>query len=57
MQSKKEESIFIDDKLENVEGAEQVGISGLHLDRNRKNLLELLREQRFLPTPHSNLKS
>lgn len=57
MQSKKEESIFIDDKLENIEGSERVGIRGLYLDRNRQNLLELLREQQLLPTPQSNLKS
>ena len=55
--SKKEESIFIDDKLENIEGSERVGIRGLHLDRNRINLLELLREQQLLPMPNSNLKS
>lgn len=47
MRAKKEESIFIDDKLENIEGSEQVGIRGLHLDRSRQDLLELLREQQL----------
>jgi putative hydrolase of the HAD superfamily len=46
--AKKEESIFIDDKIENIEGAERVGIRGLHLDRNRVNLLELLREEQLI---------
>jgi putative hydrolase of the HAD superfamily len=45
MQAKKEESVFIDDKIENVEGAERVGIRGLHLDRDNLNLLQLLKEQ------------
>ena len=48
---KKEESIFIDDKIENIEGAERVGIRGLHLDRNKKNLLELLRELELIKNP------
>lgn len=39
-----EESIFIVDKLENNEGAERVGIRGLHLDRDRIDLLELLKQ-------------
>ena len=43
-----EESIFIDDKLENIEGAERVGIRGLHLDRDRMDLLELLRQQQLI---------
>ncbi|WP_019412701.1 HAD family hydrolase [Paenisporosarcina sp. TG20] len=46
--AKKEESIFIDDKIENIEGAEQAGIRGLHLDRNRLNLIELLREHKLI---------
>jgi len=46
--AKSEESIFIDDKLENIEGAERVGIRGLHLDRDKMNLLELLREQQLI---------
>jgi putative hydrolase of the HAD superfamily len=49
----KEESIFIDDKIENIAGAERVGIRGLHLDRNRVNLLELLREQQLLKISYS----
>ena len=49
--AKKEESIFIDDKIENIEGAERVGIRGLHLDRNKKNLLELLRELELIKNP------
>ena len=47
-QIKKEECVFIDDKIENVKGAERVGIKGLHLDRSRQNLLELLKEQKIL---------
>ena len=46
-----EESIFIDDKLENIEGAERVGIRGLHLDKDRMNLLELLSEQQLIQKP------
>jgi len=44
LDARKEESIFIDDKLENIEGSERVGIRGLHLDRDRVNLIELLKE-------------
>jgi putative hydrolase of the HAD superfamily len=54
LQAKKDESIFIDDKIENIEGAERVGIRGLHLDRERLNLLELLREQELLQVSHIN---
>lgn len=54
--AKKEESIFIDDKIENIEGAERVGIRGLHLDRNRLDLLELLREHQLFPNTHINLR-
>jgi len=43
----KEECLFIDDKIENIEGAELVGIKGLHLDRSRQDLRELLREQQL----------
>jgi putative hydrolase of the HAD superfamily len=43
-----EDSIFIDDKIENIEGAERVGIKGLHLDRRRVNLLEILIENNLL---------
>jgi putative hydrolase of the HAD superfamily len=56
-QAQKEESIFIDDKIENIEGSERVGIRGLHLDRNRLNLLELLKEQQLFPNSHINLKN
>lgn len=47
LDARKEESIFIDDKLENIEGSESVGIRGLHLDRNRVNLIELLKEEKL----------
>jgi putative hydrolase of the HAD superfamily len=56
-QAKREESIFIDDKIENIEGAERVGIRGLHLDRKKLNLFELLNEQQLLPISDKNLKS
>ncbi|TQR19430.1 HAD family hydrolase [Psychrobacillus vulpis] len=48
VKAKKEECIFIDDKIENIEGSERVGIRGLHLDRDRVDLLELLREQHLI---------
>lgn len=44
---RKEDCIFIDDKLENIEGSERVGIRGLHLDRERINLIELLKEEKL----------
>jgi putative hydrolase of the HAD superfamily len=43
-----EESIFIDDKLENIKGAERVGINAFHLDREKMNLYELLKKQEIL---------
>ncbi|MCG7345447.1 HAD family hydrolase [Sporosarcina sp. ACRSL] len=43
-----EDCLFIDDKNENVEGARRVGIKGLHLDRNKQNLAELLRANHLL---------
>jgi putative hydrolase of the HAD superfamily len=48
-QARKEESIFIDDKLVNIEGAEKIGLKGLHLERAKKNLLELLTDEQLLP--------
>ncbi|MCM3637130.1 hypothetical protein M3152_05290 [Sporosarcina luteola] len=33
MQSKIEESLFVDDKIENIAVAEKVGMKGLHLDK------------------------
>ncbi|RDI45561.1 HAD family hydrolase [Falsibacillus pallidus] len=48
MEATPEESIFIDDKIENVEGAEIIGMRGIHLDRRRKNLKELLSDERIL---------
>lgn len=51
---KKAECVFIDDKMENVKGAEQIGIKGLHLDRSRHNLLELLKEQKILSNLSEN---
>jgi putative hydrolase of the HAD superfamily len=46
--AKKEESLFIDDKMENVEGAERVGIRSLFLDRKRQDLKELLSEYQLI---------
>lgn len=43
----KDECIFIDDITENIEGAARVGIKGLHLDREKQSLLELLKEQKI----------
>ncbi|MEK4521338.1 HAD family hydrolase [Psychrobacillus sp. FSL W7-1457] len=40
----KEESVFIDDKKENIYGSEQAGIKGLYLDRNKQDLEMLLKE-------------
>lgn len=57
MQAEKGESIFIDDKIENVEGAERVGIRGLHLDRESTDLLELLKEHQIFPISHINCKN
>lgn len=48
LQTNKEESIFIDDKTENIDGAEQVGIRAFHLDRTKLNLLELLKKQEIM---------
>ncbi|MFX3674733.1 MAG: HAD family hydrolase [Paenisporosarcina sp.] len=48
LKARKEESIFIDDKIENIDGAEKVGIRGLHLDREKVNLIELLEQQKLL---------
>ena len=47
LKARKEESIFIDDKIENIKGAERVGIRGLHLDREKLNLIELLKAQKL----------
>lgn len=47
-QAKGNESVFIDDKIENIEGAERVGIRGIHLDRQKTNLLELLKEHKLI---------
>jgi putative hydrolase of the HAD superfamily len=47
-QALREESIFIDDKMENIVGSERVGIKGLHLERDKKNLFELLRDEQLL---------
>lgn len=54
-QAKNVESVFIDDKIENVKGSEQVGVRGLHLDRSKQNLNELLRE--YFNNVHINLKN
>jgi putative hydrolase of the HAD superfamily len=48
LQINKDESIFIDDKTENIEGAKRVGIRSFQLDREKLNLLELLKEQEIL---------
>ncbi|MFS0615634.1 HAD-IA family hydrolase [Lederbergia ruris] len=48
IQAKPEECIFIDDITLNIEGAERVGIRGIHLNREKMNLLELLQEYELL---------
>jgi putative hydrolase of the HAD superfamily len=48
-----EESVFIDDKIENIEGAERLGIKGIHLNRDKQNLIELLKEKKILSNTHS----
>ena len=40
-----------------MEGAERVGIRGLHLDRENTDLLELLKEHQIFPNPHINCKN
>ena len=39
-----EECVFIDDKLENILGAERLGIRAIHLDRSKIDLVTLLKE-------------
>ena len=51
----KEECVFIDDKIENIEGADLVGIRGVYLDRGKQDLRELLCEQKLLSN-HSVLE-
>lgn len=43
-----ENSIFIDDKLENVEAAKALGINGLQLDRTVTDLKNLIKDQHLL---------
>jgi len=43
-----EESVFIDDKSENVQAAASIGMKGWQLDRNKENLLELLQRHNLL---------
>ena len=39
-----EECVFIDDKQENILGAEKLGIRAIHLDRGKTDLITLLKE-------------
>lgn len=48
MKTSPEHSIFIDDKLENVETAIALGINGLHLDRTVTDLKNLIEDQHLL---------
>lgn len=43
-----EESIFIDDIIENVVGAQRIGIRGIHLDRSKTDLLNILTIHKLL---------
>lgn len=45
---KKEKSVFINNKTENIEGAEQVKIKGLYLVREKFDFQEILKEQTLL---------
>lgn len=44
----KEESVFIDDKMENIYGAERIGIKGLYLNRSKGDLEMLLKNHQIL---------
>nr|WP_229745402.1 HAD-IA family hydrolase [Pullulanibacillus pueri] len=46
--AEKAESVFIDDKRENVEAAKKVGMLGIHLDREKRDLLQLLKDYELL---------
>ncbi|WP_336989705.1 HAD family hydrolase [Bacillus infantis] len=48
MNAKGEESVFIDDKLINIEGAGRSGIKGFHLDRSGMDLAALLMKYNLL---------
>lgn len=44
---RKEESVFIDDKIENIYGAEGTGIKGIYLNRRKGNLEMLLKNHQI----------
>ena len=50
LSASKEESVFIDDKMENIDGSERAGIKGLYLNRSKSDLMELLKDHKLWPT-------
>lgn len=49
LSASKEESVFIDDKMENIDGSERAGIKGLYLNRSKSDLMELLKDHKLWP--------
>ncbi|TYS18569.1 HAD-IA family hydrolase [Rossellomorea vietnamensis] len=48
LEARPEEGIFVDDLLENIQGADREGIKGLYLDRTKEDLQELLEKSGIL---------
>lgn len=45
MNIRPEEAVFVDDLIENIQGAERIGMKALHLQRKKQDLWELLKEE------------